>query len=664
MIGLIAITLLFPATARADASEEMTISETASATEQAWNSSASVTVLAVDSSLPMSTTVATLIDRAPGVRLQSFGDQDGFSGVSIRGSTMRQVSVYLDGIPLNPEGGQAVNLSEWPISAFERVEVYRGNAPGRLGGAAVGGAINMVRAQPGRRVATSGSVNSNGRLAIDAYTEANPRIADHQHHVSAFMEAVVNKGQYTYFSDNGTPYNRLDDQRLLREHNRSSTFHALLGWQTAVGTGKLDIIDAWMAKGAELPGHINNPAVSARLDTHRNLLGVRYTPSISGHRSHAVAWWLNRSENYDDRLDELGLGTQDLAQYTRSLGLRLHDLFSVTDTLSLGLTAGLRSDTSSAEDRQTGAKEAGHSRLVETLTVEAPLEVGALRVTPVAHGTFLQHKGSQNVSAVDPRLGVRYLLTPGLSIRGNAGRYLRPPDPTELFGDRGTLIGNPDLRPERGWQWDIGLRARGPIGAATDWTADVGHFWNSGQDRITWIQNSQRTMIPVNFGKTWVQGLEAAIQGEIIERILTDSSVTIASSRNLDEGSQIANNALPSTPRVSVWHSTSIVNPDRRFRLTHSIRHIEGSFLDATNWIRTAPRTTQDIAVQVRPNPRWPIIEVGVQNLLDTITDVVPENPLNPANSTRRVEAVTDFGGHPLPGRTWTLSLRWRPGEA
>ena len=121
-------TLLISLAARA-ADDAMVVESPTDPVEAAWASSASATVMPVDDRLPMSMTTGSLVDQAPGVRLQSFGDVDSFSGVSIRGSTLRQVLVYVDGIPLNPDGGQAVNLSDWPLRAFSRVEVYRGNTP-------------------------------------------------------------------------------------------------------------------------------------------------------------------------------------------------------------------------------------------------------------------------------------------------------------------------------------------------------------------------------------------------------------------------------------------------------------------------------------------------------------------------------------------------------
>ena len=110
------------------------------------NTSASVTVVAVDETLSAAEDVAGVVESASGTVVRRLGGLGDYAAVSIRGSSFRQVQVYLDGVPLNPDGSSAVNLSELPLSAFSRVEIYRGNAPPRFGAAPIGGVLNLVTA--------------------------------------------------------------------------------------------------------------------------------------------------------------------------------------------------------------------------------------------------------------------------------------------------------------------------------------------------------------------------------------------------------------------------------------------------------------------------------------------------------------------------------------
>ena len=101
--------------------------------------SSSVTVIPVDETLPSGADVGSVVESASGTVVRRLGGLGDYSAVSIRGSSFRQVQVYLDGVPLNPDGSATVNLSELPLSAFERVEIYRGNAPPSFAAAPIGG---------------------------------------------------------------------------------------------------------------------------------------------------------------------------------------------------------------------------------------------------------------------------------------------------------------------------------------------------------------------------------------------------------------------------------------------------------------------------------------------------------------------------------------------
>jgi outer membrane receptor protein involved in Fe transport len=55
-------------------------------------------------------------------------------------------------------------------------------------------------------------------------------------------------------------------------------------------------------------------------------------------------------------------------------------------------------------------------------------------------------------------------------------------------------------------------------------------------------------------------------------------------------------------------------------------------------------------------------LAVDVRNLLDVRTLSVDRNPLSDADNTSVQQALTDFAGYPLPGRTILVSLTWTEG--
>ena len=60
-----------------------------------------------------------------------------------------------------------------------------------------------------------------------------------------------------------------------------------------------------------------------------------------------------------------------------------------------------------------------------------------------------------------------------------------------------------------------------------------------------------------------------------------------------------------------------------------------------------------------RPGPRAPTLSLDVLNLTDRVVEVVPRNPLDPADDAMAVQPITDFTGYPLPGRTFLVTVAW-----
>ena len=80
-----------------------------------------------------------------------------------------------------------------------------------------------------------------------------------------------------------------------------------------------------------------------------------------------------------------------------------------------------------------------------------------------------------------PRLAARLDLAGGRAIRLAAGRSFRPPSFDDLFfPDVGGALGNPDLRPERALEVELGLSQT--IGRAATLAASL--FWREIDDLI------------------------------------------------------------------------------------------------------------------------------------------------------------------------------------
>ena len=85
------------------------------------------------------TDLAGVLEGVPGASVRRLGGLGDFAAVRLRGSTFQQVEVFLDGVPLNPDGDSVIDLATLPVSTFAQMRVYRGFSPASYGSAAMGG---------------------------------------------------------------------------------------------------------------------------------------------------------------------------------------------------------------------------------------------------------------------------------------------------------------------------------------------------------------------------------------------------------------------------------------------------------------------------------------------------------------------------------------------
>jgi iron complex outermembrane receptor protein len=437
---------------------------------------------------------------------------------------------------------------------------------------------------------------------------------------------------------------------------------------------RFTLLQAFLSRGEGLPGHANNPNDSVRLHTARSLTAASLDLRRGLSRIEARTWVLLRGDTYDDREGQLGIGNQHNEDAFGSGGGLLHWQRAFGEQVVGGLTLAARQDRFETTDLLTDQTSQSARRLAFTPAVDADVLFwrGRVTVSPVLQAQILDNRSlgqvpfsntpiapeaNDTLFAPTPRLGLLVRPIDPVALKANVGTYVRPPDFTELFGDRGAIIGNTDLKPERGTQWDVGTRLLAPESWPVQGSVEVGHYWSSVEDLIVMVQNSQRTSVPVNLDKGWIQGVEAAVslQAAFLE---LQSNLTRNTSVNLSSERQYANNQLPRIPTLELYQRTAVVWSDW-VRLGHTWSFTDGNYWDRTNYYLAAPRAFHGAFVRVSPGGWWPSIELDALNLTDRIVEVTPRNPLDPSDNSRVVQPTTDFVGYPLPGRTLLVTVRW-----
>jgi iron complex outermembrane receptor protein len=600
-------------------------------------------------------TAGELLQSTVGARVVTYGGLGAFSTLSLRGAAPGQVSVFLDGVPLTSAAHGVVNLADLPLSAVDRLEVYRGSAPLGFGAATPGGAVNLVSTDAPQvrtlRLAAGSFGTVTGTGTLGGTRGAFALLANAGYEGS--------NGNYRYWTDNDTPFNLDDDHAALRINNRYDASHALtrLAWRPdALLHATLRAEGFHKAQG--IPGRGAGQAPNPRLTLDRSLV------ALEAGRAPAAGWpgltlrahAQGERSMFRDSTGELHLGRQDGTSHVNDRGagtelstpaawrwvtaaagaeLREESARPLPPTLGQRNPAGSRRTTRSAQ--VTLQLHAPGERLVLQAGRRWDRQRDRVRATLVGGVAYADEAG-RTLNA--PQLGARARLPFGLEPRASWSRASRAPEFSELFGDQAVVAANPKLLPERGENWDAGLAwgASGRVGSAG---LEYAHFASHVRDLIGWQPAPARTVRATNYSRVEIAGDE--LSGHAAWRMLAVSgSATWTDARQTDPAVIYFGRRLPLRPgrqaaarfdaRLGAW------------RLSADLLDLGEDFLDPINFQRLAPRTLVGVAISRAIAAARLTLEC--KNLGDA--------------------RVSDLAGYPIPGRSLFVAceLRGRPDAA
>lgn len=602
---------------------------------------ASVTDLRAGASNRAFESLSEVLSAGAGVRVTRYGGLGAFSTLSLRGAPPGQVSVFLDGVPMTSAAHGVVNLADLPITAIERVEVYRGLAPLGFGAATPGGAVNLVTAEAPDVRTLRAALGSFGAGEARATWGASAGAFAWLAH-AGWQGA---DGDYRFFDDNDTPYNPADDQWAKRINSRydAGTLLGRLAWSPREAL-RVTARGELFRKAQGVPGRGADQAPNPRLAFGRDLgaleaalVPARTRPGVTL-RAHAQ----RERSRFRDPEGELHLGLQDTDDRFTDRGAGL-DLASPSGWRWLTASAGLaaRREEARVSPITLGARtpppsrrdtESAHAGFALHVAGEALL-VHAARRWDRQHDRLRATLVQGQAYALDqsrvldaPQLGARLRLPRGLEARANWSKSSRAPEFLELFGNQGDVLGNPRLVPERGESWDAGGAWRGcarGVDAALEWTTFASHL----RQLIVFLPASQRSARPGNLGAAEVRGDELAWR--LAWRGLALSGArTRTSALQTDPASLYHGRRVPQRPA----HETYARLDARSGHWAAALDLLDqgDDFLDPINFRRIPARTLVGASLSRAFGPLR--LTVEGKNLGD-----------------RHAE---DVGGYPLPGRS------------
>jgi iron complex outermembrane receptor protein len=591
--------------------------------------------------------VAAALILAPGVAPTRAGSRNE-SGVRVRGFDLRQVPLFVDGIPVYVPYDGYLDVGRLPVSDLAEIRLTKGFGSVFYGANALGGTINLVSRRPGKAV----EADANARLGSGGERSAFANAGGRRDH--GYVQAGLAWTEADGFPLSGDFEPQLAEDGELRDN----AFHEDL---------KLSLKLGLLARGGD------EYALSV---AHQR--GDKGTPSYAGHDpSVRPRYW---------QWPSLGKGSVYFASHTRLTGrahLKLrgyYDSFSSElrsfDDASYSSQNGRSSFTSFYDDESTGAvaevgallgrqslRAAGHLKLdrhqeynageaprhfedrVASLAVQGDLSLSG-RLSAVAALRFdsLENRQAEELrsgvvtplpqgeaSGWNPQLALAWRLSAG-TLQLGLTQTTRLPTLKDRYSYRlGQAIPSPDLDPERAMSVELAYHGR----LARRFELQAAAFVSDIENLVERVYIQPNLYQMQNVGRARHAGLEIGFRGAAGSRVDWWASYAFLDRRSLAE---------PPVPLVDAarhrWLGGVQLRPVSKLSLVASLESDSGrAHLNQAGRLLEQPGFTL-VDLKARYDVRRGLtLEAGATNLLD--------------------QNIELDEGYPGPGRAFFAGLRF-----
>lgn len=462
--------------------------------------------------------ISDALRQVPGLSVNRTGGAGSQTEVYLRGAKANQTLVLIDGIEVNnPGSGSAFDFGDLVATDIERIEVLRGPQSALWGSDAVGGVINVITRQGQGAPTVRGMVEggSFGTSQVQAGLSGATDLAHYALSASRFATQGVSSAR------SGTEADGYKNTALVLRGGVSptDTLDIELAGRLVSATLQYDDFGADPALGLMR-------AVDADIKEYREQAFGRLSAELRSFDDH----WRNKLDLSVASFN--ATGDQDNAwNYTQDglktkIGYQSSVSFA-TDTLMPAqhvLTALVEHEAESAYYKSAWSKVAPE---VETTGV-----VGEYRLTLFdalsLSGSVRQDFNELFDDATTTRATAAYVVPQTQTkVRASVGTGVKNPTLFQLYGYTSTFKGNPDLRPEKSFGWDVGadqplFNKRLTLGAT---------FFHTEIDKL--IQGSGVSAENVS-GVSTINGVELTAQAEPLEHLHVAASYTFQNAEDAD----------------------------------------------------------------------------------------------------------------------------------
>ncbi len=429
-----------------------------------------VTVIENDeiSKAPVST-VEDLLSYASGLDIRQRGPNGVQGDISIRGGSFEQTLILIDGIKVSdPQTGHH-NL-DLPVSLaeIERIEILKGSASKLYGPNAMSGVINIITKKNEKLTGSIDASVGDFGLYNNTLTLSLP--------LEKFTQGVSFSKQASdgYGTGNEYDISKMSYSSSLKLENTGIDFSARY-IDKEFGAYKF-YSDRFPDEWENTETILLNSSINFVINSIKNAMRLNW-------RRHNDDFILDRSR------PEWYRNQHTTDQY----GLELQSSFNTSyGTTVIGLEL--------AKEELEGNSLGDHKRNRTGVFVEHSQVLSNVTIVP----GFSFYKYTDYDWEYYPGLDIGYQINSEIRMYGSMGKSFRIPTYTELYYISPANIGNPDLKPEEAWTYEIGGKW-----SKEKFIFDLAYFVREGENLIDWSRKDTESIWQVrNISELTTSGIE------------------------------------------------------------------------------------------------------------------------------------------------------------
>jgi len=380
-----------------------------------------------------------------GVEVRQYGTLGASSYIALRGCSAFQTLVMVDGRSVNSISEGMADLSQFPVDNIERIEVVRGPASALYGANALGGVVNIIT-----REAKKEKITADVNLGLGSFGTQIGRLnlATKETNVKAYFTMSSNtsdgwRKNSAYDNHNLTGRFAYDAGKIGNFEFRGGYHKAKLGlpgenYETDWITNEKIIFEE---RYASQPNHSQEDEKQYAILEYSNgeeksKLLLRFYGSDDEKRDQNPDWLT------DDSYKNITQGTE----------VQLNTLYRIT----LGVDVH--------QDKYKQRNEIDSQTIISEKTLNESVflqETISLKPVTAILGARYDHHSAYG-GQTNPSLSLIYQPREYLKISFNLARGFRAPTFCDLYQPYTEFpgykaVGNPDLKPEKAWAYDLGF---------------------------------------------------------------------------------------------------------------------------------------------------------------------------------------------------------------